>query len=500
MTGRAELSYEFGPFRLEARARLLTRDGEIVSLSPKIVDTLILLVKNSGCLIGREDLLSEVWGDAFVEDANLTVSISVLRKVLGAQANGRQYIETVPKRGYRFVADVKRVSSDHQEASAAAGCLLCSSAQPNGNGRAQVHGPREEQGAPMPVPVTRESTASGLELEPLGGAVPLDSKYYVVRRGDRELKSAIERAESVILVSGARQTGKTSMLARALANARANGAKVLLTDFQSVELSRLSSLEALLLALSRSIADQLDLDVLPAHIWDPDLGPIMNFVRYLRRVVLAAMTVPLVWGMDEADRLFSSGCWNDLLALFRFWHNSRSLDPEGSWHRLTLAIAYTTEACPCIGDGQQPPLNLGTRLSIDCFSIRQVEELNFRYGSPLHDQGEVARFFGLVGGHPYLVRCGLHELAARNTDLATLETCAFEHGSPLGDHLRQLLISIARHDDDLEVLRKILKDGAGPTVESLSRLRSAGVMLGASPREAHIRCRLYALYLERQLL
>src|SRR5688500_6264634 len=101
--------FEFGPFRLDAAERLLFKGGEVVPLTPKVIDTLLVLVENRGHLIAKEELMSSVWPDSFVEDSNLTQNISLLRKALGEEHSGRQYIETLPKRGYRFVAEVKEV-------------------------------------------------------------------------------------------------------------------------------------------------------------------------------------------------------------------------------------------------------------------------------------------------------------------------------------------------------------------------------------------------------
>ncbi|HKS42669.1 MAG TPA: winged helix-turn-helix domain-containing protein [Blastocatellia bacterium] len=100
------LMYEFGPFRLDIEKRLLLRDGEAIHLSPKAFDTLHVLVENRGRVVGKDELLNQVWPDSFVEEINLTVYISMLRKTLGDKPNEHQYIVTVPRRGYSFVADV----------------------------------------------------------------------------------------------------------------------------------------------------------------------------------------------------------------------------------------------------------------------------------------------------------------------------------------------------------------------------------------------------------
>jgi TolB-like protein/DNA-binding winged helix-turn-helix (wHTH) protein/Flp pilus assembly protein TadD len=104
--------YEFGPFRLDAAEHLLLRDGEPVPLEPKVFDTLVLLIRNSGHLLEKDELMNQVWPDAVVEEGSLTRNISTLRRALGDGENGLRYIETVPRRGYRFVATVRGLGAE----------------------------------------------------------------------------------------------------------------------------------------------------------------------------------------------------------------------------------------------------------------------------------------------------------------------------------------------------------------------------------------------------
>ena len=101
----AEDTFEFGGFRLEAVERILSRRGQMIALPPKIFDTLLLLVQNAGHVVSKEKMLAVIWEDSFVEENNLAQNISTLRRVLDETAE-RKFIETVPKFGYRFVADV----------------------------------------------------------------------------------------------------------------------------------------------------------------------------------------------------------------------------------------------------------------------------------------------------------------------------------------------------------------------------------------------------------
>src|SRR5438067_2038709 len=104
--------YEFGPFHLDTTEQQLLRGGEPVPLTPKAFEILLALVQNSGHLVHRDELMKEVWPDAVVEENNLTQNISALRKALGEAADRHPYIETVPRRGYRFVADVKELADE----------------------------------------------------------------------------------------------------------------------------------------------------------------------------------------------------------------------------------------------------------------------------------------------------------------------------------------------------------------------------------------------------
>ena len=106
MSVRADVVYEFGPFRVNPINRLLQRDGQVVPLKPKVFDTLLALVETRGELISKDQLIQTVWPDSVVEENNLTQNISALRRVLGEQAEDHRFIVTVPGYGYRFVAPV----------------------------------------------------------------------------------------------------------------------------------------------------------------------------------------------------------------------------------------------------------------------------------------------------------------------------------------------------------------------------------------------------------
>src|SRR5687768_13685400 len=99
--------YEFEPFLLDAGSRILLKDGETVRLTPKAFETLLVLVQHGVQVVEKEQLLKEVWPDSFVEEGSLSRNIHELRKALGDDSSEPRYIETIPKRGYRFLAPLK---------------------------------------------------------------------------------------------------------------------------------------------------------------------------------------------------------------------------------------------------------------------------------------------------------------------------------------------------------------------------------------------------------
>ena len=114
MLSEIQEKYEFGPFRLDPTEHTLLRDDQVVALTPKAFETLALLVRSSGHLVRKEDLIERVWRDTIVEEGNLNVIIHTLRRALGDDPREHKYIETVAKCGYRFVAEVRK-AEEHEE-------------------------------------------------------------------------------------------------------------------------------------------------------------------------------------------------------------------------------------------------------------------------------------------------------------------------------------------------------------------------------------------------
>ncbi|MGE0133071.1 MAG: alpha/beta fold hydrolase [Blastocatellales bacterium] len=171
MSRQPRYLYEFGPFRLDPTERLLTRGGLALALTPKAFDTLLALVENSRHVVTKEELMNRVWPDIYVEETNLAQHISMLRKVLVERPDGGQYIETVPKRGYRFVAPVNKIRYEPSE-------IKTSAAEKPGDG-ARRKAPDEAQRRRSETVVSIEEQFGGEKITTVGAGTRL-GRYEVI--------------------------------------------------------------------------------------------------------------------------------------------------------------------------------------------------------------------------------------------------------------------------------------------------------------------------------
>jgi len=350
------------------------------------------------------------------------------------------------------------------------------------------------------APIVTKSAVPIRVSEPVGGAVPLSSALYIERESDPLFLDAVSRRESVVLAKGSRQIGKTSLLARAMAHARSVGMTVLTTDLQKINLSQLETIEGFYRACAEMMVEQLEIESASIATIGTKAGPNIDFERFLRREVLSSRENHVFWALDEVDRLAAYDYRSEVFGLFRSWHNDRALRPDAPWIRLTLGVAYATEARLLISDLNQSPFNVGVTVTLQPFHRDEIAELNRRYGAPLHTDAELDRFYALFGGAPYLVRRGLYELVTAGETIQQLAERLFGDQTPFYDHLRRMADGLEEDPALLECVRAVLRGDSPPDQKSFLRLRSAGVVTGDTPRTAVINCALYRDFLQERFL
>ncbi|HEY6403311.1 MAG TPA: winged helix-turn-helix domain-containing protein, partial [Blastocatellia bacterium] len=237
--------YEFGPFRLDVDERLLMRDERTTPLPPKVFDTLLVLVENSGRVVSKDELMRSLWPDTFVEESNLTQNISQLRRALGDGTDGAKYIETIPKRGYRFIANVQSVvegdvASPNDESET-------ESTQVNG----KVNGAGVLQLDDGAAGVSGSGHASH---HPLTTAEPVSAgRGHTIQPGVEATPEKLSRSRLLSIASLLFVSLVIVAIAVAVASRNAgNGGAQSVTAFQQITLSKLTtSGKALLPAISR---------------------------------------------------------------------------------------------------------------------------------------------------------------------------------------------------------------------------------------------------------
>jgi len=464
----------FGEFEADLRTGELQKGGARVPLQKQPFEVLVFLLHRAGDLVSRDELQKAIFPDGLNVDFEHGVNraVSKLRRALEDCADRPRIIETLPGRGYRLIASVDLEGSASKD-------LLKGPETGSSN-----HG-------------SEPCTSRAISL-PHNGALPLDSPFYVQRETDAMVRTAVDAGESVVLLKGARQTGKTSLLARVLASSRRRTDSVLVTDIQKLRIDELGDIDVFLRAIAENIADRLDFEPSVASTWNSRRSPSSNFERFLREM-LRAHGRRLVWAIDEADRIFSCVYANEFFGLMRAWHNERALDPTSHWQHLTIVIVYAAEAHLFITDPNQSPFNVGSKFELQDFTTEHIRTLNRCYGNPVDEDG-IAQIQLLVGGHPQLVQRALFEVAVRRHSVEDLAKSAADENGPFSEHLRHLLLSLERRPELLESVRGTLSGIGAVSTDHFYRLRAFGIVEGDSARNAVPRCKLYRTFLSRHLL
>lgn len=366
-------------------------------------------------------------------------------------------------------------------------------------GAQSLSGPDKAAGevaAALQEPAAKPEPPEWLELT--SGAVRIDSSFYIVRETDRHVEAALQRSDSTLLIKGPRQMGKTSLLGRCLAWARERGFKTAITDFQTLSTHHLENDDLLYRSIAHKFARDLKVPIDVGSQWNAWLGSNSNLEQIVEEVISQA-DGPVLWAMDEADRLFNQEYTNDFFGLLRGWHNRRTLEPQSAWSRLTLAITYATEAHLFITDLNQSPFNVGLRLELSDFDNGQIRELNERYARPLKAPDEIERLADLTGGHPFLSRKAYDWLVSDRRGLDELESIAAREDGPFADHLHRMLIALGQDARMTAEVRRLLAGEPLQGHDSPYRLTSGGLIRWDGEGKATFRSPVYRDYLSAHL-
>ena len=339
-----------------------------------------------------------------------------------------------------------------------------------------------------------------LSFDAAGGAVGWESPYYLEREADFEQRDCLKVNEPTMLVKGARQTGKSSLLARGVQYCREIGAHPLFTDFQRMGSNLQADENDLYLSIARGLARQIQASTGSSWEWTWEEGftPTSNLDEFMISL-LSSHPGQIVWFLDEADWLFSTSFADGFFALIRSWHNAHALSTDPVWRRFSVVIAYATEAHLFIQDINQSPFNVGRKIALSGFTLRQTEELNRRYGEPLRGIDQVHELQELLDGQPYLTRTAFDVLLRTQGHLRALLASVDRDDGPFGDHLRRVLVSVSQLSTVRDTVKEVLANRFVESSPEVDRLVAAGILTKNSVGNHLIRCKLYRRYLARHL-
>jgi serine/threonine-protein kinase len=330
------------------------------------------------------------------------------------------------------------------------------------------------------------------------GQVGLDSTFYVERPPiESDCYEAIVKPGALIRVKAPRQMGKTSLMTRILHHAKQQGYQTASLNFQSADAEFLTNLDQFLQWFCASIALELNLDEKLTDYWKGILGSKNKCTNYFQRYLLSEITHPLALGLDEVDQIFQHPeIATDFFGLLRAWHERGK--NEAVWQKLRLVIVHSKEVYIPLNINQSP-FNVGLPIELPELNYVQVQDLVQRYGLNLSEE-QLEQLMAMVGGHPYLVRVALHQIARGRMTLEKLLQMAPTEEGPYYDHLRRHLLNLEENAELVAAAKQVVAANSPVEIKTAEafKLRSMGLVKFQGNAVMPL-CDLYRQYFRNRL-
>ncbi|HSF76890.1 MAG TPA: AAA-like domain-containing protein, partial [Microcoleus sp.] len=298
-------------------------------------------------------------------------------------------------------------------------------------------------------------------------------------------------------IKAPRQMGKTSLVQRILHHAREQGYQTAYLNFQWADSSFLTHLDELLQWFCGEITNELNLENRLGKYWKGVLGSKSKSTNYFQRYLLSKTVQPLVLGLDEVDRIFEhSEIATDFFGLLRAWHERGK--NEEIWKKLRLVISHSQEVYIPLNINQSP-FNVGLPIELPELNQRQVTDLVNRHQLNWSNQ-EICDLMEMVGGHPYLVRVALYQVAKGRISLERLLKVAPTEEGPYYDHLRRHLVNLEKDTELAATIRQVINSEQPIEINTgeAFKLRSMGLIKFQGNAVMPL-CGLYRQYFRHRL-
>ncbi|MHC5822362.1 MAG: AAA-like domain-containing protein [Nostoc sp.] len=346
------------------------------------------------------------------------------------------------------------------------------------------------------IPDTEIKTA--VLLENPEGQVSLNSAFYVERSPiEVDCYEAILQPGALIRIKAPRQMGKTSLMSRVLHHASQHDYQTAPVNFQSADAEFLGNLDQFLQWFCASITYELNLPDKLDEYWKGVLGSKNKCTNYFQRYLLPAINKPVALGLDEVDEVFKHPIIAaDFFGLLRAWHE-RSKN-ETVWKNLRLVIVHSKEVYIPLNINQSP-FNVGLPIELPDLNQIQVQNLVQRHRLNWSDS-QIEELMTLVGGHPYLVRVALYEIARGRMTLENLQKIAATQEGLYSDHLRRHWLNLQEDAELLAAVKQVMTANRAVDVGTTEafKLRSMG-LVKFKGNEVVPLCDLYRQYFGHRL-
>lgn len=341
------------------------------------------------------------------------------------------------------------------------------------------------------------------EPELPNGQVRLASTFYIERfPHENQCYKAIVQPGALIRIKAPRQMGKTSLMARVLYQAKEQGYRTVPLSFQHADTAVFTNLNELLRWFCTKISRKLKLPNQVDDYWTDTYGSKDNCTAYFEDCLLPQINSPLVLGLDEVDRVFQyPNIADDFFGLLRAWYEEAGYSDSDSflWEKLRLVVVHSTEVYIPLNVNQSP-FNVGLPIELSEFSQQQVCDLSLRHGLDWQTS-QIDRLMSIIGGHPYLIRVALYELAQQQISLEELLKIAPTEAGIYGDHLRRHLWNLQEHPELATAFAKVVTAKEPVELESVLafKLHSLG-LVELRGNEVKPRFELYRQYFSDRLV
>jgi hypothetical protein len=362
---------------------------------------------------------------------------------------------------------------------------------PGRNRPQQVEDRKSQQTRPTPY-------VDPADLIQPGGAIDIDSRFYIQRAADKEVFDAANKHRGIVTIRGPRQTGKTSLMLRTFMNARrtGNALRSVFVDFQALTPDDLDTPDTIWQAIAMKVDTQLELEGWEKESWDTNSNYDRNFSRFLDRFVYANDDTPVLLCMDEVDRVFSFPLRSAFFSSVRAFYNRGAYDP--ALKKVRWLLSTSSEPSFFIQDLTQSPFNIGLRAEVTTFTVEETEEFARRHGLTL-DASMIAKIMEYLGGRPYLVHLLLFEMALHPESQEKLFDVQTAGGGVFLKHLERYLVQFQQEPELGAAMKRVTAGEGCEDVKLANRLEAAGLVQRDDSLNVICLCSLYKEYFGKVL-